>query len=95
MLFTICFGCAVVVGCSSLQHKWMAMVVFERISRDRQLLLELYVNYDCDEFMTNIVERIINSMAKYEAGCVVCYVWVCVCVCVCVCVVGVWLVRGG
>jgi brefeldin A-inhibited guanine nucleotide-exchange protein len=49
---------------SSLQHKWMALLTFERICRTPHLLLDLFANYDCDEFMTNIFERMVNSLSK-------------------------------
>ena len=31
---------------SSSQHKWITLVLFERICKDKQLLMDFFVNYD-------------------------------------------------
>ena len=42
----------------------MVLVVLQKICDDRQMLLDLYANYDCDEYMTNIFERMIHSLVR-------------------------------
>jgi hypothetical protein len=57
---------SIINGDSTVQHKWMVMVVFERICKDKQMLMDVFVNYDCDEYMTNLFERMFNSLSRWE-----------------------------
>eukprot|EP00047_Mylnosiga_fluctuans_P017395 m.61019 g.61019 ORF g.61019 m.61019 type:complete len:1672 (-) comp7058_c0_seq2:541-5556(-) len=49
---------------SSMQHKWITVVVLERICKDRQMLMDLFINYDCDEHSTNIFERMFGILSR-------------------------------
>ena len=43
----------------------MVLSIIERLCRDRQTLLNLYANYDCDEFTSDIFERLVNNLTRW------------------------------
>eukprot|EP00054_Salpingoeca_dolichothecata_P019245 m.119519 g.119519 ORF g.119519 m.119519 type:complete len:1767 (+) comp23182_c0_seq1:115-5415(+) len=56
------------ISTSSFQHKWLVVVCLSKICKDAQTVIDIYLNYDCDEFLTNIFERMINDLAKVAQG---------------------------
>jgi brefeldin A-inhibited guanine nucleotide-exchange protein len=40
------------------------MGALTKICQGKQTLMDLYVNYDCEEYLTNIFERMINDLSK-------------------------------
>jgi Sec7-like guanine-nucleotide exchange factor len=53
---------------SSYQHKNLILGVFDKISKNTQMLLEIFVNYDCDILQKDLTERIIESLCKIANG---------------------------
>lgn len=51
-------------GNSSYQHKNAILAVFDKISRNSGMLLEIFVNYDCDITQKDLTERIVESICK-------------------------------
>lgn len=49
---------------SSFEHKWIVINALEKICRDPQSIVDIYVNYDCDLTATNVFERCIDSLFK-------------------------------
>lgn len=45
------------------------MMCLSKICKDAQTVIDLYLNYDCDEFLTNIFERMIGDLSKYNRMC--------------------------
>ena len=50
--------------CSSFQHKWMVMVALTKVCSDPQTVVDIYLNYDCDEYLNNIFERMVTLISK-------------------------------
>ena len=46
----------------------MILSVFDKISTNSMQLLEIFVNYDCDMALTDISERIVESLSKIANG---------------------------
>jgi len=55
-------------GNSSYQHKFLILQVFHKIAQNPKLVLEIFVNYDCDIKTRNIFERIIDCLGKIAKG---------------------------
>ena len=53
---------------SSFQHKWLVMVTLSKITNDAQTVIDLYLNYDCDEFLHNIFKRMVENLSRVAAG---------------------------
>lgn len=53
---------------SSFQHKWTAMMALGKVCQNKQTLMDLYVNFDCEELLTNIFERMVNDLSKAAQG---------------------------
>ena len=49
---------------SSYQHKWIILDTALRICSDSQLLVDIYVNYDCDINAANIFYQLVTLLAK-------------------------------
>lgn len=65
------------ISTSSFQHKWLVMVCLTKICSDTQTIFDLYLNYDCDEYLNNIFERLIDDVLCAAKACVLmCVAWV-------------------
>jgi brefeldin A-inhibited guanine nucleotide-exchange protein len=53
---------------SSFRHKWLVMVTLSKITNDPQIVIDLYLNYDCDEYLANVFERMINNLSRVAQG---------------------------
>ncbi|EDQ86494.1 uncharacterized protein MONBRDRAFT_33770 [Monosiga brevicollis MX1] len=53
---------------SSFRHKWLVVVTLSKIARDKQTVIDLYLNYDCDEYLANVLERMINNLSRVAQG---------------------------
>lgn len=49
---------------TSLQYKAIIMYILTEICRDGQLLVDLFVNFDCDLESSNLFERMVNGLVK-------------------------------
>lgn len=49
---------------STSHQKRYLLSIIERICNDSRCILEFYLNYDCDSFMPNICEKIIDYLTK-------------------------------
>ena len=49
---------------SSYEHKWIVLHTLTKICSDSQLLLDLYLNYDCDLDYVNVFEMLINVLTR-------------------------------
>jgi brefeldin A-inhibited guanine nucleotide-exchange protein len=56
------------ISTSSFQHKWLVMVCLTKVCSDTQTVFDLYLNYDCDEYLNNIFERMINDVSRVSQG---------------------------
>lgn len=56
------------ISTSSFQHKWLVMVCLTKICSDRQTIFDLYLNYDCDEYLNNIFERLVDDVSRVSQG---------------------------
>eukprot|EP00123_Amoebidium_parasiticum_P018331 comp24173_c0_seq2/m.44165 comp24173_c0_seq2/g.44165 ORF comp24173_c0_seq2/g.44165 comp24173_c0_seq2/m.44165 type:complete len:1871 (-) comp24173_c0_seq2:350-5962(-) len=53
---------------STLAQKWLVLQAISRICGDPQLLVDIYVNYDCDLGLDNIFNRMINDISRIAQG---------------------------
>lgn len=53
---------------SSYNHKNHILWVFDKISQNTSMLLEIFVNYDCDMSQKDLTERIVESLCKIANG---------------------------
>uniref|UniRef100_A0A7N0U6G7 SEC7 domain-containing protein n=1 Tax=Kalanchoe fedtschenkoi TaxID=63787 RepID=A0A7N0U6G7_KALFE len=52
----------------SFLQKMTILSLLEKISQDSQLVIDIFVNYDCDVDAPNIFERIVNGLLKTAMG---------------------------
>ncbi|CAM8941877.1 unnamed protein product [Rhodiola kirilowii] len=52
----------------SFLQKMTVLNLLEKISQDPQLVIDIFVNYDCDVDAPNIFERIVNGLLKTAMG---------------------------
>ncbi|KAK2665759.1 hypothetical protein Ddye_004333 [Dipteronia dyeriana] len=52
----------------SFLQKMTVLNLLEKISQDSQIIIDLFVNYDCDVDSPNIFERIVNGLLKTALG---------------------------
>ena len=55
-------------GNSGYQHKHLILTVFDKLSKNSHMLLEIFVNYDCDITQKDISERIVENLSKIANG---------------------------
>ena len=55
-------------GNSNYHHKYLILHVFDKLSKNTKHLLEIFINYDCDERQKDIFERMIDSLSKIAQG---------------------------
>ena len=53
---------------SSFEQKWLVIVAFSKICSDAQMVVDIYVNYDCDLNAANIFERLVAVLSKIAQG---------------------------
>ncbi|EFA78598.1 armadillo-like helical domain-containing protein [Heterostelium album PN500] len=49
---------------SSIQHRWLVLQVLRNICENTQILIDLYVNYDCSVGSKDIFQRTIEDLSK-------------------------------
>ncbi|PON75206.1 Coatomer beta subunit [Parasponia andersonii] len=52
----------------SFLQKMTVLNLLEKISQDSQIMIDIFVNYDCDVDSPNIFERIVNGLLKTALG---------------------------
>ncbi|RID77374.1 hypothetical protein BRARA_A00294 [Brassica rapa] len=52
----------------SFLQKMTVLNLLEKMSQDPQLIVDIFVNYDCDVDSSNILERIVNGLLKTALG---------------------------
>ncbi|KAM5562823.1 brefeldin A-inhibited guanine nucleotide-exchange protein 1 [Rosa sericea] len=52
----------------SFLQKMTVLNLLEKISQDSQIIIDIFVNYDCDVDSPNIFERIVNGLLKTALG---------------------------
>ena len=50
------------------QKRYLLHVVADRLCRDGNALVELYLNYDCDAAMPNLCEEVVNLLARHAVA---------------------------
>ncbi len=50
------------------QKRYLLYVVADRLCRDGNALVELYLNYDCDAAMPNLCEEVVNLLARHAVA---------------------------
>lgn len=55
-------------GSSSFEQKWMVIQGISNICNDAQVVIDIYVNYDCDLNAANIFERLVDVLSKLAQG---------------------------
>ncbi|KAL9165509.1 hypothetical protein ABFS82_06G175400 [Erythranthe guttata] len=53
---------------SDLNQKLNVLRILEKVCKDSQMLVDLYVNYDCDLDAPNLFERVISTLSKIAQG---------------------------
>ncbi|PIN20402.1 Guanine nucleotide exchange factor [Handroanthus impetiginosus] len=53
---------------SDLNQKLSVLRMLEKVCKDPQMLVDLYVNYDCDLEAPNLFERMISTLSKIAQG---------------------------
>jgi hypothetical protein len=59
-----------ILGASRLKqfNKELILNVFDKISQDSMMMLEIFVNYDCDIAQKDITKNIVESLSKIANG---------------------------
>lgn len=53
---------------ADLNQKLTVLRMLEMVCKDSQMLIDLYVNYDCDLEAPNLFERMVNALSKIAQG---------------------------
>ena len=53
---------------SSFEQKWLVIEAFSKICNDAQMVVDIFVNYDCDLNAANIFERLVAVLSKIAQG---------------------------
>ncbi|TRY63979.1 hypothetical protein TCAL_07154 [Tigriopus californicus] len=53
---------------SSFEQKWMVVQGIGNICHDAQIVIDIFVNYDCDLEAANIFERLVDDLSKLAQG---------------------------
>ena len=53
---------------SSFEHKMLVLEVFQNLCQDPRLLIEIFLNYDCDLGATSMFSRIVLALSKVANG---------------------------
>ncbi|THU69394.1 hypothetical protein C4D60_Mb08t13950 [Musa balbisiana] len=52
----------------NFQQKMIVLCFFEKLCVDSQILVDIFINYDCDVHSSNIFERMVNGLLKTAQG---------------------------
>ncbi|URE30223.1 Guanine nucleotide-exchange protein [Musa troglodytarum] len=52
----------------NFQQKMIVLCFFEKLCVDSQILVDIFINYDCDIHSSNIFERMVNGLLKTAQG---------------------------
>eukprot|EP00049_Salpingoeca_infusionum_P023789 m.13862 g.13862 ORF g.13862 m.13862 type:complete len:1705 (+) comp6055_c0_seq1:251-5365(+) len=53
---------------SSFQHKWLVVACLSKITSNPQMMVDIYLNFDCDEYLENIFVRMVNDISRVAQG---------------------------
>ncbi|CAF0873235.1 unnamed protein product [Didymodactylos carnosus] len=53
---------------SSFRHKWLVIQTLAKISADAQIIVDLFINYDCSMRSANIFERLVIVLSRAAQG---------------------------
>ncbi len=53
---------------SSFEQKWLVIEAISKICNDAQMVVDIYVNYDCDLSAANIFEKLVDVLSKIAQG---------------------------
>ncbi|KAL9673376.1 hypothetical protein QQ045_029632 [Rhodiola kirilowii] len=53
---------------SDFNHKMSVLRMLEKVCKDPQMLVDIYVNYDCDLEAPNLFERMVTTLSKIAQG---------------------------
>jgi len=53
---------------SSFRHKWLVVQTLAKISADAQIIVDLFINYDCSMRSANIFERLVIVLSRAAQG---------------------------
>lgn len=53
---------------SSFEQKWLVIEAVGKVCNDAQMVVDIYVNYDCDLNAANIFERLVDVLSKIAQG---------------------------
>lgn len=53
---------------TDLNHKLSVLRMLEKVCKDPQMLVDIYVNYDCDIEAPNLFERLVTTLSKIAQG---------------------------
>lgn len=53
---------------SPLHQRTCVIRMLEKVSKDSQMLADIFVNYDCDLEATNLFERMVNALSRIAQG---------------------------
>lgn len=56
------------ISTSSFQHKWLVLVCLTKLCSKPQTVVDIYLNYDCDEFLHNVFERMMSDLTRVAQG---------------------------
>ena len=63
----ICLNILEAAG-SSFEQKWMVLQGLYTVCCEAQIVIDIYVNYDCDLTAANIFERLVDDLSKVAQG---------------------------
>jgi len=53
---------------TSYHHKHLILSVFDKLSQNTMMLLEIFINFDCDVSQQDISKQIVESLSKIANG---------------------------
>ncbi|CAF1187165.1 unnamed protein product [Adineta steineri] len=53
---------------SSFRHKWLVIQTLAKVSADAQIIVDLFINYDCSMRSANIFERLVVVLSRAAQG---------------------------
>ncbi|CAF4312534.1 unnamed protein product [Rotaria socialis] len=68
VLFREIFLTILETSTSSFRHKWLVIQTLAKISADAQIIVDLFINYDCSLRSVNIFERLVIVLSRAAQG---------------------------
>ncbi|UJR27887.1 hypothetical protein I4U23_009152 [Adineta vaga] len=68
VLFREIFLTILETSTSSFRHKWLVIQTLAKISADAQIIVDLFINYDCSMRSANIFERLVIVLSRAAQG---------------------------